>query len=110
MKADHAGGDGDTLAETGEFDAAREGEVFEDLHAEGVEAAKLLVGGGAKEVEGSDAYGVAFGTGVGGTPRPRGPEAHDLQVAEQHAFAGGFNDRCRKGDEVVRFGGHRLSQ
>ena len=74
MEGDHAGGDGDSLAEAGEFDLAGEGEVFEDLHAEGFEAAELLVGGGAEEVEGSDADGVADGFGVvrlarGGWPR-----------------------------------------
>ncbi len=76
VKSNHAGGDGYALAEAGLLDAAGEGEVFEDLHAEGVEAAELLVGGGAEEVEGSDADGVADGFGVGRRAMggwPRGP-------------------------------------
>ena len=110
MEGDHAGGGGDALTETGELDAVGEGEVFEDLHAEGVEAAELLVGGGAEEVEGSDADGVAEGFGVFGEPGTAGPEAEDSKIAEEHAFAGGFDDGGGEGDEVVGLGGDGLSE
>ena len=110
VEGDHAGSDDYSLAEAGLLDAAGEGEVFEDLHVEGVEAAELLVGGGAKEVEGSYADGVADGFGVGGSPGAGGPEAHDLEVAKEHSFAGGFDEGGREGDEVVGLGCYSVGQ
>ena len=44
--------------------------------------------GGAEEVEGTHADGVAEGFWVVDAPGTYGPEPHDLKVAEEHAFAG----------------------
>ena len=48
MNADEVGTGGDALAEAGSLDAAADGEVFDDLHAERFVAADLLIGGGAE--------------------------------------------------------------
>ena len=66
---------GEALLEAVALDAAREGEVFDNFHAESGEATDLLVGLATDEVEGADADGIA-GIGVGDAPRagqPRGP-------------------------------------
>ncbi len=100
MDADHVGGEGDALTEAGELDAASEGEVFEDLHGDGVEAAESVEGRGADEVEGADADRVA-GAGVGDAPGTGGPEGEKGEEAEEHPFAAGAGDGCGEGDEVV---------
>ncbi len=100
VDADHVWGEGDALTEAGELDAEGEGEVFEDLHGDGFEAADPVKGGGADEVEGADADRVA-GVGVGDAPGAGGPEGEDGEEAEEHGFAAGLDDGCGEGDEVV---------
>ena len=70
----------------------------------------MLIGGGAEEVEGSDADGVAEGFGVRGSPWAGGPETHDAEVTEERSFADGFDDGGGEGDEVVGAGGFRLGE
>ncbi len=64
----------EALCEAGAFDAAAEADVFDDLHAEGFEAADGEIGFAAEEVEGADADGVVVlpwgrGCARGGPPR-----------------------------------------
>jgi hypothetical protein len=63
----------DALGEASVLDATGEADVFDDLHAKGFEAADLLVGFAAEEVEGADAKSVAFCFWVGDAPGAGGP-------------------------------------
>ena len=110
MEADQAGSVGDTLAKPSLLDAATEGEVFDDLHTKVVEATHLLVDGGAKEVECSDADGVTERPGVRHSPRPDGPEAHHMKIAEEHTLAKCLDEGGGEEDEVVGLGGDGVGE
>lgn len=110
VHGDHAGSYSDLLTKAGEFDLAGDGEVFEDLHAEGLESAQLTVGGGAEEIKCADTDGVMDGFWIGGSPWSCDPEAHDTEVAEERAFAEGFDHRCGEGDKVVCASSYRISK
>ena len=69
-----------------------------------------MVGGAAEEVEGADADGVALGFGIGDAPGTRGPEADDLEEAEDGGFVPALDDGGGDGDEVVGVGGYGVGE
>ena len=83
MDVDQSTTEGYALGEAGSLDAAAKADVFDDLHAEGFEAADVEIGAAADEVEGANADGVVSGFGVGDAPGAGGPEAEELEEAEE---------------------------
>src|ERR1700750_2656666 len=100
MEADETASEGDALGEADVFDATSEAEVFNDLHAEGLEASDLHVSFAAEEVEGADADGVAFCFGVGDAPGTGSPEAEGLKEAEDGGLVPPLDNGGGNGDEV----------
>ena len=96
--------EGDALAETGFFDAAGEGKVFEDVHLLAFEASDLEVGGAAHHVEGAHADGVADGFGVGYLPWAGDPEGEGLEEAHEESLVPAEDDEGGHGDDVVGLG------
>ena len=78
VDADEAEAEAHALREACALNAAADTDVFDDLHAEGLIAADLEVGGPAEKVKGAEADGVAFCFGVGDAPGAPPPEAKDL--------------------------------
>ena len=87
VNTDEAGTCSKALTESGALDPTTECEIFYDLHADGFKASHLLVHRRSYEVECADSYSVSECFGVRDSPCSYSPEAHNLKVGEEHAFA-----------------------